>query len=100
MEEEQFLFPTDSTMISFRGFFKKLAVVGHLFGVREGDTVDALEGGVVGVAEEVRSRVLEDRKGFDPARVGDVGATAEVDQGAAAVDRRRRVVRDLGLDQL
>lgn len=98
MEEEQFLFPTDSTVISFRGFFKELAVIGHLFGVREGDAVDALEGSVVGVAEEVRGRVLEDRKGFNPARVGYVGATAEVDQGAAAVDRRRRVVRDLGLD--
>lgn len=54
MEEEQFLFPTNSTMISFRGFFKELAMVGHLFGVREGDAVDALEGGIVGVTEEVR----------------------------------------------
>lgn len=100
MEEKQFLLSANSTMVPLGSLFEELLVVDHSLGVWEGDTVDALEGGVVGVAQKVGGRVLEDCKGFDTTRMGDVGTAAEVDQGTTAVDRRRRVVRDLGLNQL
>lgn len=43
---------------------------------------------------------LHDGKGLDSASVGNMGSTAQIDQGTAAVDGGRGAVRDLGLDKV
>ena len=54
--------------------------------VEEGGAVDALELRVVLIAEPVGTGYGHDLEGFDAAGGGDVGATAEVGEGAVAVE--------------
>lgn len=58
VEEEQLLVLADAAVVSLRRLLEELFVFLHLVRVGEGDTVQALEGSVVLVAEEVRRRVL------------------------------------------
>lgn len=53
MEEEELLILSDSSVIALRCLLEELLVFGHLLGVGEGDTVDALQTLVVLVSEEV-----------------------------------------------
>lgn len=43
---------------------------------------------------------LHDGKGLDSASVGDMGSTAQIDQGSATVDGGGGTIGDLGLDQV
>ena len=87
-------------MITLRGLSKEDFVLSQLFFIGEGDTVDALQGVVLGVAEEVRRGALSDHERLDLAGVGDVGADAKVDHRTAAVDGGGGAVGDLGLNEL
>lgn len=58
VEEEQFLLLSNLAMVTLGGFFQELLVLSHLLGVRERDTIDTLERVVLGITQEVRSRVL------------------------------------------
>ena len=67
--------------------------------VWEGNAVHALQLVVARLAEPVGGRVFGQLEGLDAARAGEVRPLAEVDEGAAAVDGRRRAVRQLGRDE-
>jgi hypothetical protein len=69
-------------MVPLVSLLEPLLVLGHLLRVREGDSVDSLEGIVLGVAEEIGRRGLHDGKGLDLAGVLNVRTEAEVDEGA------------------
>ena len=58
VEEEQFLVLSNLAVVAFGSLGKENFIVGQLLLIWEGDSVDALQGVVVGVAEEIRSRVL------------------------------------------
>lgn len=100
MEEKQFLFSANPTMVSSGCFLQKFLMFGHLFRIWEGYTVDTLQRVVLGVTQEVRGRVFQDGKGFDAARVRKVRAPAEIDQGSTSVHRRGRAIGDLGFNEL
>lgn len=87
-------------MIAFRSFNKESLVFGHLFLVREGDTVDSLQRIVVGVSEEVGGRVFGDHECLDFTGVRDMRTDAQVDHGTAAVDGGGCTIGDFGVDEV
>lgn len=87
-------------MVSLGSFFQELEVLGKLLLVGEGYPVDALEGVIGRVAEEIRRRELEDAKGLDPARVCNVRAPAKVDERATSIDGGGGAVGDLVADDV
>ena len=53
VEEEKLLFPTNFTMVALRGLGEEGLVLGELLLVWEGDTIDALQGVVRLITQEV-----------------------------------------------
>ena len=53
VEEEKLLFPADFAVIALRSFSEEGFVLSELLLVREGDTVDALQGVVRLITQEV-----------------------------------------------
>jgi len=53
IEEEEFLVLSDLAMVALRSLGKEDFVVGQLLLIWEGDSVDALQGVIVGVTEEI-----------------------------------------------
>ena len=49
-----FAYLADLPVVALRGFLQEVLVLGHLLLVREGDTVDTLQGVVVRVTKEIR----------------------------------------------
>ena len=72
----------------------------HLFSIWEGNTIDSLQRIIFGIPQKVRSRVLEDRKGFNTTRMREMRSSTEINQRPASIDRRGRTIWDLGLDEL
>lgn len=58
VEEEQLLLLSNLAMVTLGGLLQELLVLSHLLGVGEGDTIDTLKRVVLGITQEVRSRVL------------------------------------------
>lgn len=87
-------------MITLSSLFNKLLVFSHLLLVREGNTIETLEGVVLGITQEVRSRVLCDGESLDATSVGHVRTSAQINQGTAAVDGGGSAVRDLVVDDV
>lgn len=77
-----------------------MEVLFHLLGVREGDSIDALQRVVGGLAEPVSRGVLCDFERLHHIRVRDVRTSAQVDQSAASVGCHLTAIRDLVADQL
>ena len=63
--------------------------------VGKGDSVQTLEGIVLGVSQPVGGRVLRGGKGLDLSGVGNVGTTAEIDEVTAPVNGGAGAVGDL-----
>ena len=76
-------------MIPLLSLLDPLLVLGHLLGVGETDSVDSLEGFVVGVSEEVRRRSLGDGESLYLTGVRDVRSEAEVDERSCEIRRGR-----------
>ena len=58
VEEEELLLLSDLAMVALGSFLEHLLVLLHLLLVGKRDTVDALQGVVLGVTKEVGRRVL------------------------------------------
>jgi len=84
--------PPNDHIYLFLVFFPNLQ---HLF-VRKTDAVHSLQTVVVRVAQPVCGRVARRCKGFDFSSVRHVRSAAQINQVAAAVDRRAPPVRNLG----
>ncbi len=95
-----YTYATDAAVIALCGFLQEFLVLRHLLAGRERDAVDALKRLVGSISKPVRRRVLLHRKRLDATRVNDVRTTAQIDQGAASVNGRRRAIRNLVLDDV
>jgi hypothetical protein len=93
--EEVELFAEDA-MIAARGFFQAREVGVKIFLREEGRAVDALQLGILFVAEPVSAGELGDFEGLDAAGGGHVRAAAEVDEIAVAIEADLRA----GLSEL
>jgi len=100
VEEEEFLVFADLPVVPLRCLSEECLILGQLLLVREGDTVDSLEGVVGVVTEEVGCGVFGDHECLDFSGVGDMRADAEINHGATAVDSRGGAVGDLGFDEV
>lgn len=60
VKEEKILIFSNLAMVTLCSLGKEDFVLGKLFLVREGDTVNTLEGVIVGVSQEVGSGVLRE----------------------------------------
>ena len=76
----------EDAMVAARGFFKAGEVLVELFFREEGRAVDALQLGILLVAEPVGAGEAGDLEGFDAAGGGHVRAAAEVDEFAVAIE--------------
>ena len=116
VEHEQFLLLSYSSVVSLLGFLNELLVFCELFAIRERDTVESLEGIVLGVCQKVGRGVLPnivsdlavtsnepvshfgDGHRLDSSGVRHVGTSTEIDQRSTTVNGRRGTVRHLVLD--
>lgn len=97
---EQLLLLANQAVVALSGLLQKLLMGSHLLLVGKRYTVDSLKGVVVRITEEVRRRVLHDGKSLDSASVGDVGASAQIDQGAVPVNCGLGAILNLVLDDV
>jgi hypothetical protein len=58
VEEKELLFPSDLSVVALGRLLDEMLVFGHGFLVGEGDAVYTLQSLVVGVAQEIRGRIL------------------------------------------
>ena len=100
LEVKELLLLANEAVIALGSLLEELLVGGHLLLIGERDTIDTLEGVVVGVTEEVGRRVLHDGESLDSAGVGNVRTTAKIDKGAVTVDSGSGAVGDLVLDDV
>mmetsp|Transcript_75896 Transcript_75896/g.164253 ORF Transcript_75896/g.164253 Transcript_75896/m.164253 type:complete len:846 (+) Transcript_75896:181-2718(+) len=100
VEKEELLLLADVPVVALRGLLEELLVLLHQLVGGEGDAVESLQRVEALVAEPVGSGVLGDLERLRLARVGQMGSAAEVDEVAAAVAARHRVVRHLVGDEL
>lgn len=59
VEEKQLLLLSNLAMVALSGLLQELFVLSHLLGVGERNTIDTLKRVVLGITQEVRSRVLK-----------------------------------------
>ena len=76
----------EHAVVAFLGLFQAVQVFAQVLIGKEGGAVDALEHLAAFVAPPVRARHAQELEVPEAAGAGDVGATAEVEEGAVAVD--------------
>ena len=85
-------------MIALLCLLEKQLILLHLLFVGERDSVRALQGVVIGIAQPVRGAVLCHLERFYLARVGNVGTHAKIDESVVAVRGRRVAILDFIFD--
>jgi hypothetical protein len=99
VEHQETLMLTDDTVVTLGGLLLEVNPLLEELLVGEGDTVDALQGIVLGISSPVGGGVLGNMEGLDLASVGKVGTPAKINQGAATVSSADLAVGDLQSDQ-
>lgn len=106
-------------MIPFRGLLQEFLIFDELLLIWEGDSVNSLQGIVVGIPKEIRSGILSshfntrlqrktcagptylgDHESLNFPGMWDVRANAEIDHWSTPIHSRGGTVWDLGLDEL
>jgi hypothetical protein len=85
VEEKQLLLLAEYSVVALLGLLDHDFVLLHQLGVREGDTVHALQGVVGSAAEPVRGRRTQHLKRFHSTCVRHVRTAAQINERAAAV---------------
>ena len=86
---------TQNAVVALLRLLQAVQVLSQVLLVEEGGAVDALEHLAALVAAPVRARHAEQLEVSEPARAGDMGPPAEVQEGPVAVDRYHLVVGKL-----